>query len=176
MRLRGRFVWITVLAGLSAMTLPSALFAQQEACVSLLVGAGYAAEMQVCEGTPGQSGNLCGDWSGKFAIGNTSCQPLVMAVGQPFFVNLHAWWGDTVTCSPSPITRINTPINITFQAWGQTLSPSCKMPSSTASAEQNKAGSMISVEGRAAEKRLKSGKQPPADVAAKEKEQLEKKR
>jgi hypothetical protein len=97
-----------------------------------------------------------------------------MSVGQTFFVNMHAWWGDTVVCSPAPQTRSDFSGSVTFQAWGTTLSPSCAMPSSSATDAQLKAGSTPSAEGRAAEKRLKSGKKPPPDVAAKEKALQEK--
>ena len=174
MRLNSRFVSTITIVIFCAVALAPAMVAQTQACVSLLVGAGYAAQMQVCQGTPGGL-NLCQSWTGTFPIGQTRCQPLVMAVGQSFYVNNHAWWGDTVVCSPAPQTRSDFSGSVTFQAWGTTLSPKCQMPASDAPDAQMKASSAPSAEGRASERRLKSGKKPPPDVAAKEKALQEKK-
>jgi hypothetical protein len=169
MKLSSRYGIGVLCFGLVSAALSPAAFGQQQACVSLLVGAGYAAQMQVCQGTPGGTGNLCGDWTGTFPIGQTQCLPLTMAVGQQFFVNMHAWWGNTIVCSPAPTTRSDFSGNITYQAWGTTLGPSCQMPSSSESADQEKAGGTVNSEGKLAAKRLAAHTKPPADVEEKEK-------
>jgi hypothetical protein len=104
---------------------PSA-FAQQAACVHLLVGAGYAAWMRVV------SGNYASEWSDSFPIGQTRCQSLAaIGDGQPFTVQVSAVLGSSkVPCNPPNIPRVAaSTTSVTFQAWGTTLNVNCEMPS-----------------------------------------------
>lgn len=105
---------------------PVQVHAAEEACVSLLVGAGYAAEMRI------KSGDFKTDWSDSFPIGKTRCQKLDgVPVGNKFTVEVKAILGETKDCSPS-ITHSTGEGSITFQAWGTTLNVKCEMPSSDA--------------------------------------------
>ncbi len=102
-------------------------FAQQEACVSLLVGAGYAAWMRVV------SGEYASTWSDLFNIGQTRCKSLdAIGDGQPFTVQLSALLGSSqVPCQPDNIPHVSSSTSsVTFQAWGTTLNIKCHMPSS----------------------------------------------
>ena len=103
--------------------LPGMAWSATEACVSLLVGAGYAAEMRI------KSGDFKTDWSSSFPIGKTKCQSLSgVPVGGTYTVEIKAILGKTKNCSPS-IVHSEGQGSITFQAWGTTLSPKCQMPS-----------------------------------------------
>ncbi len=105
---------------------PSVVLAATDTCVSLLVGAGYAAKMRI------KSGDFKTDWSSSFAIGKTKCQSLNgVPIGGEFTVEIKAILGKSKNCSPS-ITHSEGSGSITFQAWGTTLSPKCKMPSTDA--------------------------------------------
>jgi hypothetical protein len=108
------------------LIIPLQTYAAEDACVSLLVGAGYAAEMRIV------SGDFKTDWSGSFPIGKTKCQSLDgVPVGKKFTVEVHAILGKTESCTPS-ITHSEGEGSITFQAWGTTLNVHCEMPSTTA--------------------------------------------
>ncbi len=109
--------------------------AQANACVSLLVGAGYAAKMRIV------SGSFHTDWSGSFPIGQTKCQSLSgVGDGQKFSVEIHAILGNTKTCTPSNVTRVaSSTSNVVYQAWGTTLSVKCQEPSSEVNAERDAA-------------------------------------
>ncbi len=114
---------------LKALTLCSCLIftptlasAADRACVSLLVGAGYAAEMRIV------SGNFKTAWSSSFPIGKTVCQPLQgVPFGQDYTVEVKAILGETKSCAPS-VRQTQGPGSITFQAWGTTLNVHCEMP------------------------------------------------
>lgn len=106
--------------------LPGMAWSATEACVSLLVGAGYAAEMRI------KSGDFKTDWSSSFPIGKTKCQSLSgVPIGGTYTVEIKAILGKTKNCSPS-IVHSEGQGSITFQAWGTTLSPKCQMPSANA--------------------------------------------
>lgn len=122
-----RGIRVLCLSGL-ALTATTAA-AQQSACVSLLVGAGYAAWMRVV------SGSYATDWSDSFPIGQTRCKSLsAIADGQPYTVQISAVLGSSkVPCQPAEMKRVaSAPGSITYQAWGTTLSVKCQMPSSEA--------------------------------------------
>lgn len=99
--------------------------AQSTACVSLLVGAGYAAWMRVV------SGSYATSWSDSFPIGQTRCKSLKnIADGQEFTVQVSAVLGSSqVHCTPSLAHVASSTATVTFQAWGTTLSVKCQMPS-----------------------------------------------
>ncbi len=120
--------------------------AQSNACVSLLVGAGYAAEMRVV------AGSFHTDWSSSFPIGKTVCQSLSgVGDGVAFSVEVHALVGKTVTCTPSNIKRVAaSQSSAVFQAWGTTLNVHCKEPSNAADAERDAATMSASPEGKKA--------------------------
>jgi hypothetical protein len=134
--------------------------AQKQACVHLLAGAWYAAQMRVV------SGSFHTDWSGGFAIGQTVCQDLSgVAPGQEFSVEVYAIAGNTVKCTPA-LKRADWPGSVTFLSWGTTLSHPCEMPSSAAlasnGAEIHTAATTPSPQGEAAAKKLKeNAKLPP---------------
>jgi hypothetical protein len=136
---------LSVLAGLG---FAGAAAAQSSACVSLLVGAGYAAKMRVV------SGKFHTDWSGSFPIGKTMCQSLSgVGDGNPFSVEVSAILGQTKTCKPENITRVaSSKSSVTFQAWGTTLSVKCEEPNGEANAERDAAARSVSPEGEKAEK------------------------
>jgi hypothetical protein len=120
--------------------------AQSQACVSLLVGAGYAAEMRIV------AGSFHTDWSNSFPIGKTVCQSLSgVGNGVPFSVEVHALAGKTKTCTPSNIPRVAASTsNVVFQAWGTTLNISCQEPSGEQNAEADAATMSVSPEGKKA--------------------------
>lgn len=116
---------ITVLIAV-LLSAPGITLAATDACVSLLVGAGYAAKMRV------KSGKFKTDWSSSFAIGKTKCQSLEgVPIGGTYTVEIKAILGKSKDCSPS-IVHSEGQGSITFQAWGTTLSPKCKMPETDA--------------------------------------------
>ncbi len=132
----------------------TAAYAQQTACVHLLVGAGYAAWMRVV------SGDYASEWSDSFPIGQTRCQSLeAIGDGQPFTVQISAVLGSSkVPCQPDNIKRVAAaPGSTTFLAWGTTLNVKCEMPSAenakaltsatTASKEGLKAAKKVKMEG-----------------------------
>jgi hypothetical protein len=98
--------------------------AQNNACVNLLVKAGYAAKMRVV--WPGGQT----DWSGSFAIGQAKCASLSgVPSGATFSTELKALLGRTITCSPSDVVyNPSVPQNVVYNAWGTTLSPKCEQP------------------------------------------------
>lgn len=111
--------------------LPGLAWSATEACVSLLVGAGYAAEMRI------KSGDFKTDWSSSFPIGETKCQSLSgVPIGGSYTVEIKAILGKTKNCSPS-IVHSEGQGSITFQAWGTTLSPKCQMPTTNANFMQD---------------------------------------
>ena len=120
--------------------------AQANACVSLLVGAGYAAKMRVV------AGSFHTDWSSSFPIGKTVCQSLKgVGDGVKFSVEVSAVLGETKTCTPSNIARVAaSPSNVVFQAWGTTLNVKCEEPSGEADAERDAATMNVSAEGKKA--------------------------
>jgi hypothetical protein len=118
LKLKTAFIGLAVLPGVA--------WSATEACVSLLVGAGYAAEMRI------KSGDFKTDWSSSFPIGKTKCQSLSgVPIGGTYTVEVKAILGKTKNCSPS-IVHSEGQGSITFQAWGTTLSPKCQMPTSDA--------------------------------------------
>lgn len=150
-----------LLAGLALMILAIPAFAQKQACVHLLAGAWYAAQMRVV------SGAFHTDWSGSFAIGQTVCQNLSgVGPGQQYTVEVYAIAGNTAKCEPS-LPRVDWPGNVTYLSWGTTLSHPCVMPSSAGldanGEEMRKAATTVSPQGQAAAKKAKAnaGKLPP---------------
>jgi hypothetical protein len=119
---------IVISSALCIMAMASFASAQQQACVHLKAGAGYAAKMRYCIGT-GKSAT-CSDWSGVFAIGKSKCQSLAdVPNGTTFSVEVHAQAGKTKTCSPSDLPRnASDQSNIVFIASGTTLSVHCSQP------------------------------------------------
>jgi hypothetical protein len=108
-----------------AVALPGApARAQSNACVHLLVGAGYAARMRVV------AGSFHTDWSGSFPIGKTKCQSLEgIGDGIAFSVQVKAILGKTKTCEPSQIKRVAaSPSSVTFGASGTTQDVHCREP------------------------------------------------
>ena len=144
------FAALFVLGGIFSFA--SLAAAQSKACVSLLVGAGYAAEMRVV------SGAFHTDWSGSFPIGKTVCQPLDgVGNGNKFSVEVHAILGKTQTCTPANIVRVaSSTSSVTFQAWGTTLNVKCEEPD-TANAERDAATMTVNPEGK------KAGENPPQE-------------
>lgn len=111
-----------VLVSAALFSTPMQAQAADSACVSLLVGAGYAAKMRI------ESGDFKTDWSKSFPIGKTVCQSLDgVPVGSPFTVQVQAVMGKTKACTPN-ITHSTGAGSITFQAWGTTLNVKCTMP------------------------------------------------
>jgi len=103
-------------------TIPMYAHADDKACVSLLVGAGYAAKMRIV------SGSFKTDWSSSFPIGKTICKSLTgVPLSQSYTVEVQAIAGQTKSCTPS-IKHSVGPESITFQAWGTTGNVQCKMP------------------------------------------------
>lgn len=114
------------LLAISLLAAPLQAYAAKDACVSLLVGAGYAAKMRIV------SGQFSTEWSDSFPIGQTRCQSLDgVPIGNQYTVEVHAILGKTKSCTPS-ITHSAGEGSITFQAWGTTLNVHCEMPSSNA--------------------------------------------
>lgn len=154
MKLSGKACSIVavLLLGAFASAVPAA--AQSQACVSLLVGAGYAAEMNVT-----WSGGSTG-WSSSFPIGQTKCQSLEgVPTGTQYTVKVYAILGKTQNCSPS-LTKVSGGPNAVFQAWGTTLNVKCEMPGSSEaqkdSAAIEKASKTPSPAGAAAAKKAKA--------------------
>lgn len=139
--------------GLAGLVLgSSAVFAQQSACVSLLVGAGYAAWMRVV------SGDYATDWSDSFPIGQTRCKSLAaIADGQPYTVQISAVLGSSkVPCQPANLKRVaSVPGSVTYQAWGTTLNVKCEMPSADGVSNAD-TSVMPNKAGKAAAQKLKS--------------------
>ncbi|MGD9584873.1 MAG: hypothetical protein AB7V26_14545 [Lysobacterales bacterium] len=135
---------LVLLAG--SLGFGSQAHAQANACVSLLVGAGYAAEMRIV------SGSFHTDWSGSFAIGQTKCQSLSgVGDGQQFSVEVHAILGKTKTCTPANVTRVaSSTSNVVYQAWGTTLNVKCEEPSVEANAEREAAALNVNPAGKKA--------------------------
>ncbi|MCX5812315.1 MAG: hypothetical protein NT178_07195 [Proteobacteria bacterium] len=95
--------------------------AQQQACVFLKPGAGYAAEMRVT------SASWETPWSGSFAIGGTKCQPLTnLKSGAAYTVEVKAILGQTKSCTPQVPYNPDYTGNITYFASGTTLSVKCE--------------------------------------------------
>ncbi len=104
--------------------------AQQKACVFLKVGAGYAAEMRVV------SGSWRTDWSGSFPIGQTKCQDIAnLKSGAEYTVEVKAIMGKITGCAPKVPYNPDFKGNITYFAWGTTLSPHCALPTGQEQAE-----------------------------------------
>ena len=123
-RRRGLLSAIVISSVFCIMAMASSVSAQQNACVHLKVGAGYAAKMRVC------TGDTCKSWSGVFGIGKSKCQSLAgFPTGTIFTVQVHAQAGDTKTCSPSDVTRnANDKTNLVYLASGTTKKVHCNQP------------------------------------------------
>lgn len=136
------------LVGLLGSVAATPAFAQANACVHLLVGAGFAAKMRIT------SGDFATEWSSSFAIGQTKCQSLKdVSDGKNFTVEVHALAGHTKKCSPENIKRVaSSPSSVTFQTWGTTLSVKCQEPGATENAEMTEASRTPNAEGAAAAK------------------------
>jgi hypothetical protein len=163
-----RFLFKVLIIALALTILVSPALAQKQACVHLLVGAWYAAQMRVV------SGSFHTDWSGSFAIGQTVCQDLSgVGPGREYTVEVSAIWGNTATCSPA-LPRVEWPGNVTFLSWGTTLDHPCQMASSESLAakgeEMRKAATTVSPQGQKAAKKAKenAGKLPPPPEPKKE--------
>jgi hypothetical protein len=142
-----KFHRIAFLAALlSGFGLAGTAAAQSNACVHLLVGAGYAAKMRI------SSGDYHTDWSGSFAIGSTKCQSLSgVPNGNKFSVEVSAILGETKTCKPSDITRVSSSTSsVTFQAWGTTLNVKCEEPGLADNADMSAAGRTVNPDGEKA--------------------------
>lgn len=148
--LRGKLLMLLALGLMGSGT----VMAQSAACVHLLVGAGYAAEMRIVYG------NLHTDWSSSFAIGSTKCQSLsAVPDGSTFTVEVHALAGETKKCTPENVVRsAASTSSVTFQAWGPTLGVKCQEPNATESAEMTKAARTPNPDGEKAEADAKRGK------------------
>ncbi len=123
------------IVGLVGSVAVTPAFAQSNACVHLLVGAGFAAKMRVT------SGDFATEWSSSFAIGQTKCQSLKdVSDGKNFTVEVHALAGETKKCSPENIKRVaSSPSSVTFQTWGTTFGVKCQEPGTTDNAEMTEA-------------------------------------
>ncbi|MEA5470869.1 hypothetical protein [Spirulina sp. 06S082] len=110
-----------------ALAWPMQAHAYDKSCVSLLVGAGYAAEMRT---EINISGNvLYTEWSGSFPIGKTECQDIsFVPEGSTFVAQVHAILGETKPCNPT-ITQAGGVGSAVWQANGTTLNVKCNMPS-----------------------------------------------
>src|SRR5262249_11582537 len=122
LRLKRMVATIPVLVGavlLLALATPAA--AQSEACVTLEVGAGYAATMSVV-----WEGGTIGP-SNEFDIGQTACQSLQFVTdGAAVSVVVNAIAGSSVTCTPADITRsAGFTGSTTYYASGTTLNVYC---------------------------------------------------
>ena len=108
--------------GFAAFAAPAA--AQEQACVNLLVGGGYAAKMRI------NAGYYQTEWSSTFPIGQSMCQDLKgLAPGQPYSVEVWAMWGSQKICTPSHLKYDpNAPNKTVYNAWGTTLDIKCEMP------------------------------------------------
>jgi len=103
------------------MIMASSVVAQEQACVFLKPGAGYAAEMRVT------SAGWQTDWSGSFPIGSTKCQPLKnLAAGASYTVEVKAILGQTKPCTPHVPYNPTYTGNITYFASGTTLNVKCE--------------------------------------------------
>ena len=113
------------LTGALCVVLVTPAAAQQEACVYLQPGAGYAAEMSVVFG-----GGVIGP-SGTFPVGQTRCLPLrPVPDGAPYTVQVHAKLGRDIVCTPAGLVRHAAQEgNITYFATGTVFQPHCYMPS-----------------------------------------------
>ena len=105
---------------------PMQAYAYDKSCVSLLVGAGYAARMRTQINLPG--GTVYTEWTGSFPIGQTRCQDVGwVPPGASFVAEVNAVLGETKTCTPG-ITQAGGPGSAVWQAWGTTLNVRCEMP------------------------------------------------
>jgi hypothetical protein len=103
------------------MLVASSVGAQNQACVFLKPGAGYAAEMRVV------SAGWQTEWSGSFAIGGTKCQPLAnLSAGTAYTVEVKAILGQTKSCTPQVPYNPQYTGNITYFASGTTLNVKCE--------------------------------------------------
>jgi hypothetical protein len=149
---------LLLLIGLVIVSSSRPVFAQSSACVNLLVGAGYAAYVEVVW----QGGST--GWSSSFPIGKTKCQPLSgVPVGTAYTVKVAAMAGKTVDCSPKDIVKTASGNNPVFNAWGQTLNVHCEMPGNEASMSEMDKASTPSAEGKAAAKKAMEHPTPPPD-------------
>lgn len=112
--------------GLAALATPAE--AQQQACVNLLVGGGYAAKMTIIVG----DGAYQREWSSTFPIGQSMCQDLKgtgLTAGQRYSVKVWAMLGKEKVCTPSDLKYDPDVTNKTvYNAWGTTLDIKCEMP------------------------------------------------
>ena len=118
----------TALTAMVTMMMASSVFAQEKVCVNLLVGAGYAAYLEV------QVGSLPAKKTGSFPIGKQNCITLseiapagtTLNPGTPIVATIHPYLGKAKACTPSSVPydpeRID---NLIYNAWGTTLNPSC---------------------------------------------------
>lgn len=98
--------------------------AQQQACVFLKPGAGYAAKMRIT------SGSWTTEWSGSFPIGQTKCQQLTnLKSGAEYNVEVKAILGKTQTCTPKVPYNPDYQGSITYFASGTTQNVHCSLPS-----------------------------------------------
>jgi hypothetical protein len=145
--LSSRLFGLILAAALGSVVATPAL-AQSNACVHLLVGAGFAAKMRVT------SGDFATEWSDSFPIGQTKCQSLKdVSDGKNFTVEVHALAGHTKKCSPENIKRVaSSPSSVTFQTWGTTLNVKCQEPGTTENAEMTEASRTPNAQGAEAAK------------------------
>lgn len=137
-----------VLAATIGATAAAPAMAQSNACVHLLVGAGFAAKMRIV------SGDFSTQWSDSFAIGQTKCQSLKdVTDGKTFTVEVHALAGETKKCSPENVPRVaSSPSSVTFQTWGTTFGVKCQEPGTTENAEMSEAARTPNAKGAEAAK------------------------
>jgi hypothetical protein len=115
-----------IVAG-GTVVLPASAAAQQQACVALKAGSGYAARMRVTTG-----GTSTG-WTSSFPVGQERCINLTtitaLRPGDPFSVEVQAVAGRTVTCAPANVPyNPNMPANLVYIATGTTQNVHCKQP------------------------------------------------
>jgi hypothetical protein len=122
-------VRFTVLTAMVTLMMASSAFAQQKVCVNLMVGAGYAAWMEV------QVGSLKPLTTGSFPIGQQKCVTIKDAAsadvsivpGTKIVTTIHAYLGKSKVCTPSPISYDPARTdNLIYNASGQTLNVHCE--------------------------------------------------
>jgi hypothetical protein len=106
------------IAAIFAEPQPKPAHAVESACVVLLVGAGYAAQIRL------HAGDWATPYSRTFPVGKTECFDLSRVKNSELFVvDVKAKLGRTVSCPA--IIKSPGKGSITFQAYGTTLKPKC---------------------------------------------------
>jgi hypothetical protein len=121
-------VRFTVLTAMVTMMMASSAFAQQKVCINLVVGAAYAAWMEV------KVGDLKPLNSDSFPVGQKKCVTIKDAAsanvsikpGTKIVTTIHSYLGKSKVCTPSPISYDpNRAEDLIYNAWGTTMNVSC---------------------------------------------------